>query len=78
VKFLDYYQQALERGEGDVLAARIGTSLGYLSQVAHGHRRAGVLTISRIERATGGEVTAADLRPDLFGLAEPKPRKKAA
>ncbi|MGH8562738.1 MAG: transcriptional regulator [Gammaproteobacteria bacterium] len=75
MKFLDYYEQALHRGQGDVLAASIGTSLGYLSQVAHGHRLAGIRTIVAIERATGGKVTAADLRPDLFAKTAGRQRK---
>jgi DNA-binding transcriptional regulator YdaS (Cro superfamily) len=51
-----------ERGNASRLAASIGVSLSYLSQMSTG-------TISpkrcvQIEEATGGNVTRQDLRPD--------------
>jgi len=52
------------------LAARCGTTVGYLSQIAGGHRRAGVPLALRLERGTAGAVCRCRLRPDVFPPAE--------
>jgi DNA-binding transcriptional regulator YdaS (Cro superfamily) len=48
-------------------AAKANTSSAYLSQLAHGHRKAGLKLIHAIELASNGEVGGHDLRPDIFG-----------
>lgn len=51
------------------LAARLTTSPQYLRQIATKFRgrTCGPRFALRIEEATGGEVTAQSLRPDLWG-----------
>ena len=49
----------------DDLARKIGTSPVYLSHIAAGRRRASPARAQAIEKATGGQVTIFDLRPDL-------------
>jgi DNA-binding transcriptional regulator YdaS (Cro superfamily) len=53
--------------EKEKFAKRADTSVAYLSQLAHGHRNAGIKTIVAIEEASNGIVTRYDLRPDIFG-----------
>ena len=50
------------------LAKNIETSPAYLSQLAYGHRKASPRMAKKIEDATDGQVTVADLRPDLSAL----------
>jgi DNA-binding transcriptional regulator YdaS (Cro superfamily) len=62
-KYLDPMDHA-----GRVAFARsCGTTYNYLHQVAGGHRRASGKLARRIERRSGGAVTRASLRRDLFG-----------
>lgn len=58
------------------LARAIAASPDYLYQVATNRRQASPVLAFKIEQATNGAVTRADLRPDIFGA--PKPRKMAA
>lgn len=67
------------------LAADVGTSPGWIWQIATGWRgkRASAEMAVKIETATAGEVSRAELRPDLFasvvtGAAESAPVKGAA
>lgn len=48
------------------VAQKAETTVAYLYQLAGGHRAASALLARRIENATDGEVTRADLRPDIF------------
>lgn len=43
------------------LAKRIDSSVPYLSQLAYGHRVASRKLAEKIERATGGKVTASEM-----------------
>lgn len=52
------------------LAIKVGTSRAYLSQIAHAHRQAGPKMAIRIEEASEGLITVAELRPDLSALFE--------
>ena len=63
---LEFYK-ALDPKQKVRLAKRLGTSVAYLSHVAHGHRRAGPDLAKRIERATKKSVTRKELRPDIWG-----------
>jgi len=51
------------------LAEAIGTTQSFVSQWVTGRRPIPATWCRAIERATGGEVTRADLRPDVFGEA---------
>jgi DNA-binding transcriptional regulator YdaS (Cro superfamily) len=47
------------------IARQAGTSLGYLEHVTKGRRRMSADLAILLEHATGGELTARELRPDL-------------
>jgi DNA-binding transcriptional regulator YdaS (Cro superfamily) len=68
-----------ESGARKALADALGTSPDYLWQIATNWngRQASPKLAARIEEATNGAVTRADLRPDLWS-DEPKPRREAA
>jgi len=58
------------REELDAIAAKAGTTLGYLSeQVANGHRNPSPDLAKKLVAASGGRLTLAELRPDLWGRA---------
>jgi len=48
------------------LAAQLRTSPDYLSQIAHGQRRASPKLAKAIEAATGGKVPRHLIRPDVY------------
>lgn len=73
MRFLDYYK-TLTRAEREDLAARLGTSPAYLSQLAHGHRRPGGSLTLAILRETGGVVAPCE---SSFGPA-PEAKTPAA
>lgn len=52
------------------LAADVGCSRVYLTQIASGAGRASAKLARRIHEATGGEVHVSDLRPDIFPPGE--------
>lgn len=60
----EYFVSA-QRGERNRLAAALGTSPVYLSQIATGFRAAGTELAARIEAETDGVVRAEELRPDI-------------
>lgn len=53
-----------ERGRAAALAARLGVSPSYLSQMANGQSPISPERCVEIWRATNGEVTRPELRPD--------------
>ncbi|PZO66352.1 MAG: transcriptional regulator [Pseudoxanthomonas suwonensis] len=55
------------------LAAAIGVHKMYLWQIGAGQRRPSAELAKRIEEATQGAVTRAELRPDIFGDMVPAP-----
>lgn len=65
---LKAYYQLLSTEQRRALATALSTSVPYLSQLAHGHRRASVAKAKSIEVATGGEVCRHELRPDIFDV----------
>lgn len=67
---LSEYSEKHGRAE---LAEALKTSPAYVSQLASGHRRITAEMAIKIERATNGEVTRHELRPDLYP-DEPKKR----
>lgn len=54
------------------LAAALGVSEVYIRSMANGHRRVPAEMAAVIERHTGGAVTRAELRPDVFGDQSPR------
>lgn len=65
------YWESLPPALKKSLAARCGTSVAYLSQVANSHRQAGRDLCFLLERETKCAVTVHDLRPDWFGPPTP-------
>lgn len=63
------------KGDFQRIADEAMTKPVWLYHIAKGYRRASPEMALRIERATSGAVTRADLRPDLF---EPEQAKAAA
>lgn len=51
------------------IAAAAGCAPTTLYMIARGHKRAGWKLAAGIQDATDGEVSRADLRPDVFGEA---------
>lgn len=64
------YMRSVGRAGRERLASRCGTTVGYLYQIAGGHRRVGASLALRLEHGTGGAVCRCVLRPDLFPRAE--------
>jgi DNA-binding transcriptional regulator YdaS (Cro superfamily) len=62
---LHAYWKVLTPEQKKKLAKSTGTSFAYLSQIANGHRGAGETIALAIERATCGQVTVAELRPQF-------------
>lgn len=60
------YIRTVGRVGRERLAGACGTSVGYLYQIAGGHRRPSVPLALRLERHTGGWVCRCALRPDVF------------
>jgi len=67
---LDEY---LKNHDIDELAAKSGTSKWYLYQLRRHHRKPGLKLCERLEKATDGKVTIADLRPDWYGALQTMP-----
>lgn len=61
-----YWKSLDAKGKSD-LAERLDTSPGYLRQVFLYAKPVGARLARDLERETNGEVTAVELRPDLFG-----------
>ena len=60
------YIRITARRERQRVAQSCGTTVGYLYQIAGGHRQPGVPLSLRIEAATRGHVCRCTLRPDVF------------
>ena len=65
-------------GSQRALAESLGVSLQAVNQWVNGRRRIPPKQASRIEKLTGGRVTAASLRPDLAEIFGPTATKEAA
>ena len=63
---LRQYLKSLSPEAREALAAASCTTLGYLYQLAGGHRLASAAMCVRLESASDRAVTREDLRPDLF------------
>ena len=68
----------IDRNGGRAKVARlIGVKYARLDHAYTGRRSVSVALATAIEVATGGKVTRAELRPDLFGPLPAKRRKAA-
>ncbi|MCP3850627.1 MAG: hypothetical protein GY694_10395 [Gammaproteobacteria bacterium] len=65
--FSKFYKK-LSPAEKKQFAEKINSSVNYLNQLANGHKVAGVKGALKIEKATGGIVTRADILPELFNV----------
>jgi len=70
VQLIDFLQN--EKGSAARLAALLGLSPSYLSQMATGYRAVSPARCAAIERATNGQVTRKDLRPGDWHLIWPE------
>lgn len=74
-------KQFLEQfpAEAETVAVAAGTNYVYFTQLASGFRKAGPKLAGRLEAASEGRMTRADLRPDYFGglYAAKSERKRA-
>lgn len=61
-----YWKSLKSKGKAE-LAERLKTTPEYLRHVFLYDKQPGAKLAREIERETNGEVTAIDLRPDLFG-----------
>jgi DNA-binding transcriptional regulator YdaS (Cro superfamily) len=64
---IESYWKSLSRSAKVALANSLDTSPEYLRHVFLYDKQAGPVMVRGIERETGGVITAAELRPDLFG-----------
>jgi hypothetical protein len=65
--------------ERTALADSACTSVGYLWQLAGGHRKASVELAARLNKSSKGVLTLEGMRPDLHELiSQPKRRRTAA
>ncbi|MAB24950.1 MAG: hypothetical protein CMK78_11465 [Pseudomonadales bacterium] len=60
------------------VAAEAGTTVGHLWQLSGGHRRASAELAMRLQKASGGEITLAGLRPDISELVQQSLKDSAA
>ncbi|WP_226020230.1 transcriptional regulator [Serratia symbiotica] len=61
---LKKYIDNLDRGDAKKLATELGVSSSYLSQLASGRSSISPRRCVEIEKATNGQVSRQDLRPD--------------
>ena len=64
--FKDFWHDLSADGKQS-LAFVTGSSVAHLSNIANGHKTPGPKLCRTIQLHTLGKVTAAELRPDLFG-----------
>ena len=64
--------------ERDRVAKAAGTSVGYLYQIAGGHRKASPELCKKLQDATDGVLTVSMIRPDLYLLIVGVDPKSAA
>jgi DNA-binding transcriptional regulator YdaS (Cro superfamily) len=62
---LHEYIKSLDKVALESFAARCGTSLGQLKQVAYGYRRPGAALTISVERESGRSVSCEEMRPDI-------------
>lgn len=76
-KEIEYIKKAvLLLGGQSQLAKNIGVTQGAVWKWVHGHKRVSPLNAVAISNATGGQVRASDIRPDLSSFFEYKSRPR--
>jgi DNA-binding transcriptional regulator YdaS (Cro superfamily) len=60
-----YLKSLQTRAEREAFALRCGTSHGYLTLVAYGHKTPSELLCMKLAAETGGAVSLHELRPDV-------------
>ena len=60
------YVKTFSKSDREALASLAGTTEGYLFQLAGNHRKPSALLSKKLEIASKGLLTRAELRPDLF------------
>lgn len=61
------FLNAIDQAERERFAKNAQTSVGYLWLLAGDHRRPSPKLARRLHEASGGRMTLAELRPDLWG-----------
>lgn len=64
------FLNSVDQVERERIAEACETTVDYFWQIAGKHRKPGALLARKIELHTDGRVTAAELRPDIFGKIE--------
>ena len=67
---LNEYLRSIPMSSRKRFAAKAKTTVGYLYQVAGGHRVVGAKLALSIEQASDGKVTRQELRPDIYSSDE--------
>lgn len=62
---LKTYLGGLAPDQREEMAARCGTSVGHLKNIAYGYKPCGEALAIAIDRESGGQVRCEDLRPDV-------------
>lgn len=76
---LKAYLRTLSVEEKTLFAEKCGASLTHIKFVAYGAKNASCELAMAIERESGGDVTAEDIRPDApWHVIRGKPSKQAA
>ena len=75
---LKTYLAAMSTDAREDFSKRCGTTRGHLQNVAYGYRPCSPAIASAIEKATAGEVTRKELRPDDWSAIWPELAKRKA
>ena len=59
------YYYSIPKDDREAFAGKVGTSVGYLSLLASGHRQIGETLALKIEKESDGKCTVEEMRPDV-------------
>lgn len=66
-QFIKSFERSAEgREELESFAERVGSSVGYLRQIAGNHRKPSAEFTIKLEEESGGKLRREDLRPDFW------------
>jgi len=77
----DHLRQWLAQASSErrkAVATEARTTVGHLWQLSGGHRRASADLAIRLQKASGGEITLAGLRPDISEHVQASLKSSAA
>ena len=60
------YLRLTKPEDRELLAKKVGSSVGYFIQIAGGHRQPSPMLAKRLDEATGGVLPKETLRPDIY------------